>query len=234
MLANSVVDMQKMLDVCFSEMQEIGMSFNVNKSVAIRYGHRFKLSCANLTLDGNIIKYSDKIKYPGVVFKAGKRIECSYEHIKLTYYKAFNALYANSKAADSELISVQLMKSFCLPIIMYAVEVTYPNDKAFDMFDKLIDNSIRKIFNVVSNDNVKDCRVMLGLHPIRLLCQLRNYKFMMSLNAKLYGFKDIVSDLSFIETASVLDKLNIPDVRDRRERLKIAIYIGELCLDHCD
>ena len=43
-------------------------------------------------------------------------------HLKVKFYRAFNCLYARSKAADSELVTVQLVKSYGLPLLLYAAD----------------------------------------------------------------------------------------------------------------
>ena len=123
----SVVQMQKMLDICASEVHQLDLRFNANKSFAIRIGPRHKHVCSLLTLDNNPIAYMDVVKYLGIMIKSGKVFACTFEHAKLAFYRALNALIAKSKAANSEMISVQLMKSFCLPLITYAIEVSCPS-----------------------------------------------------------------------------------------------------------
>jgi len=45
------------------------------------------------------------------------------DRIKVKFYRVFNCLYVRSKAAHSELVTVKLIKSYCLPLILYAIEV---------------------------------------------------------------------------------------------------------------
>ena len=165
-------------------LKELDMSVNVNKSVVLRCGDRFKVKCANLLIDGNIIKVCEKFKYLGIVFKSGKSVSCCVDHTKLSFYKAFNALYSKSKTANSEMISVQLLKSFCLPIITYAIEAQALNNCALKALDNLIDNAVRKIFEVSSNDTVEYCRYVCNLPSIKLLSQLRVCRFLLHLEKK--------------------------------------------------
>jgi hypothetical protein len=44
---------------------------------------------------------------------------CSFEHVHLKFDSAFNAIYRRSKSCDSELVSVELIRSFCLSLITY-------------------------------------------------------------------------------------------------------------------
>ena len=49
----------------------------------------------------------------------------------MRFYANFNALYCRTKSSDSELVCIELLKSFCLSMILYASEVTDP--KKFDL-----------------------------------------------------------------------------------------------------
>ena len=62
----------------------------------------------------------------GVGLSAGRSFKCSFDHVKLKFYGCFNAIYSRAKDADSEMVCVQLLKSFCLPIILYVTEATKP------------------------------------------------------------------------------------------------------------
>jgi hypothetical protein len=203
LIASSVVEMQKMLDICADEMNAIGMCFNADKSVVMRIGKRFKMKCSELLLSGKVINYVDKMKYLGIVFNAGKRISCSIDHLKLSFYRAFNALYYRSKSANSELVSTELLKSCCIPIISYAMEVAVLSDSLYKKCDNLIDNCVRKIFNVTDDSVVKHSRLMLGLRSIKLDAQARTCKFLIKLYKKSCVFSRVIFDLAFTEFVEI-------------------------------
>ena len=48
-----------------------------------------------------------------------QKLKCDVNHLKVKFYRAFNSVYARSKAANSELVTVQLMKSYCLNYCMH-------------------------------------------------------------------------------------------------------------------
>ena len=60
------------------------------------------------------------MKYLGVCLVSDKKLKCDVNHLKVKFYRAFNCVYARSNAANSELVTVQLMKSYCLPFVLYA------------------------------------------------------------------------------------------------------------------
>ena len=58
----------------------------------------------------------------------------------------FNALYC--RRTKFLIVCVELLKSFCLPMILYASEVTDPKKSVLAMLDNLIDRVVLKIFKV--------------------------------------------------------------------------------------
>ena len=117
LIASSVVDMQSMLNICTREADNLDMGFNVDKSVALRIGPRYKASCSSLFLSAKEMKYVDNVKYLGVHVSSGAQFVCSFSHCKLAFYRVLNSLYAKSNAAQSKLVSVHLLKTFCIPLI---------------------------------------------------------------------------------------------------------------------
>jgi hypothetical protein len=49
LVSPTVTGLQSLLNVCVSELDKLDMRVNTNKSMCIRFGHRFKEPCAELT-----------------------------------------------------------------------------------------------------------------------------------------------------------------------------------------
>ena len=105
---------------------------------------------------------------------------CSFEHIRLKFYSTFNAIYRRSKSSDSELVTVELIRSFCLPLITYGLEAINLHATDYLLLDNLLNNSLAKIFNV-SHDKVvlRDLRFYLGIPSMKTLCMSRHMKFLL-------------------------------------------------------
>ena len=114
LLIRTSYTMQKMLDDCNEEIVSLDLKFNVNKSVALRVGPRWRSLCAPLTLGSTALRFVDSAKYLGVYLKSGVKYSCSYGHLKLRFYRCFNALFSISKASNSELVTTELLKTFCI------------------------------------------------------------------------------------------------------------------------
>jgi len=127
LISYSICVMQQMLDVCSNEAVLLDFQFNIKKSVALRIGPRWQLVWSPLMLSNANLIYITETRYLGVIIAAGKSPKYSFDHVKLKYYTCFNAIYDRSKNADSELVCLQLIKSFCLPVLPYATEAVLSN-----------------------------------------------------------------------------------------------------------
>jgi hypothetical protein len=115
--AHSICAVQQMLDICSAEAVFLDLQLNTKKSVALQNGSRWQNECSPLILSNtNLIMLMRPCRYLGVIIAAGKSFKCSFDLVKLKFYRCFNAIYNRAKNANSELVCVQLLKSFCLPL----------------------------------------------------------------------------------------------------------------------
>ena len=180
LLSHSLNAMRIMLDICDKFAIEFDIKFNGSKSVVMRTGPRFDVACAPLSLSGCDLKYVTSVKYLGVCLVAGKYFRCNVEHVKMKFYRVFNAIYAKSKGANSELVTVELMKSYCLPFIMYATESVSLSRSAVNMLDSCINTALYKIFHV-DHKHLLLLRQYLNVPSLKCNIEKRKDKFMNSL-----------------------------------------------------
>ena len=57
-----------------------------------------------------------------------------------------------------------IFKSFCLPALLYGIEVTDPSKSVLRMLNNLINRAVYRIFNVSDKDSIADIRHFVGLH----------------------------------------------------------------------
>jgi len=110
------------LFVCqkLSYLIEIWRSFEKNK-----LGHF--LTHPLLTLKYVIINhivYVFELKYLGVHVTTVKLLQFLVEHLRLTFYRMFNCIYSKSNAANCKMVTTEVLKSCCLPSMLYAIETT--------------------------------------------------------------------------------------------------------------
>jgi len=63
--------------------------------------------------------YVKELKYLGVHVSAGLCLKFSVEHLRSKFYRTFNCIciYSKSKASNSEMVTVDLLKSYCFPFL---------------------------------------------------------------------------------------------------------------------
>ena len=91
--------------------------------------------------------------------------------LKVKFYRVFNCIYSRSKAANSEMITVQLLKAYCLPLLLYASEAI--------LLSKSINNcrSVYKILGVTGAEAVNDVQNFIALDDVAVLVERRTVKF---------------------------------------------------------
>jgi len=124
LLAHTLNGMQRMLNICSDFGIEYDVKFNENKSVAMRIGPRFNSVCKPLVLGSRCLQFVDSVKYLGVSIVASHHFRCSFKDVKskCSFFCIFNCIFAKSKAAGSEIVSVHSLMSYCLPYLTYACE----------------------------------------------------------------------------------------------------------------
>jgi len=82
-------------------------------------GRYFNVECTPLKIVGVALKYvtNTNIKYLGIYLDAGTHFKCSVDHVNVKFYLLFNCIFCRSKTAQSEIVSVELLKSFLFTVI---------------------------------------------------------------------------------------------------------------------
>jgi len=177
LLSQSVSTMQDMLNICAKNATDLDLSFNVNKSAIMRIGPRFKVPIADLQLQQQTLTKVSEIKYLGVYIASDRLFKCSVQNSKLKFYKCFNTIFHRCKSSESELICIKLLKSYCLPLILYASEAVHPSKTDIAVFNRLIKNAVGKIFGTFDNGLIEDVRYNVNLGNIGDMISRRQARF---------------------------------------------------------
>jgi hypothetical protein len=186
LLSNSLSDMKKMLAICDVFASEIDAKFNPEKSVMMRVGDRFMIKCVPLTLSGNNLKFVNELKYLGIHIISGRSFKIATEYVKMKFYRTFNAIFAKSKSANSELVTVHLLLSYCLPLLTYAIEALCLMKTQLNALERSMNVAISKIFGFLSNDNLDVVRSMLKIPKLADVAINRKIKLFTGLVGRSY------------------------------------------------
>jgi len=93
-------------------------------------------------------------------------------------YRAFNAVFGKVRRVASPDVVDQLVKTKCLPILYYAIEMCPTNKSDVLSLQYVIDTCFRKIFNVKSKDVVHECETEFEVFPVTDVIDIRKRKFL--------------------------------------------------------
>jgi len=105
-------------------------------------------------------------------------LSSSVSHLKIKFYRAFNCIYTRSKAASSEMVAVELLKAYCLPLLLYASESVSLTPSQLHELNNCINRAVFRIFGVSNGCTVKDIRNFVGLDDMAKIVEKKFIKFM--------------------------------------------------------
>ena len=118
------------------------------------------------------------MKYLGAQFVAAKKLKCSVDNVRLKFYRTFNAIYYRSKGAQSEMVTLQLFKSYCLPFMLYATEVMPLSKHSVKTLDFCVNQAVAKIFYTCDKDCISQIRLFCDMTDVSVLIERRRMNFM--------------------------------------------------------
>ena len=96
--------------------------------------------------------------------------------LKVKFFRVFNCIYARSKAVNSEMVTVELLKAYCLPFLLYGLESVSPSKSQLRSLNNCINRAVYKVFDVndaVCVNDLGDLRCFVGLHDVEELVERR-------------------------------------------------------------
>jgi hypothetical protein len=164
LLSPSVTLLQKLIHVVEDELSLLDMLINAKKSMCLRVGPRFNANCANIYLKcGNIIPWVTRCRYLGVHVVSARTFKCDFDDSKRSLYRSFNAIYGKIGRCASEEVICYLVKTKCLPALMYGLDASPVNAADKKSFDFAIFRICAKIFGSISSEVINACREAFGL-----------------------------------------------------------------------
>ena len=196
LISQSVSCMQSMLNICSDAANKLDLKFNVKKSACMRIGKRYNVKCSKFLLQGIEVPVVDEIKYLGILIKKGTTFNRSYCSHKIIFFRCFNSIYSKAYLADEDVL-VNLFKSFCLPIIMYACEAVCPSNADVKSMNKLINCAFGKIFHSYENETIEMARSCFSLNNIKDIIVIRQNVFMTRYYRKDFSFSKTIFDINY-------------------------------------
>jgi hypothetical protein len=179
LVAPSIQSLQDLLSLVEGLLEDLDMRINATKSQCIRFGHRHDAECANLTArNGDNISWVKTCRYLGAYFVSGRTFKCSFDHAKRQFYRSFNAVYSKLGRFASEEVVLSLVRSKCLPTLLYAVESCSMNNRDKRSLEFTVNRIFMKIFRTGSMSVIEECQRSFGFLPTKLMIDIKVAKFL--------------------------------------------------------
>ena len=179
LLAPSIGCLQQLFLVCEAELNSIGMFINEKKTVCMRIGPRYQAVCANIvTFAGKNLAWVDKLRYLGIYVISSCKFKCCFDDAKKAFYRSFNSVYGRIGRAASEEVILSLLRSKCLPVLLYGTDVCLLNASDSRSINFTAMKILIQIFTKCSNDIISECSEFFGILSATELIKRRKVRFL--------------------------------------------------------
>ena len=104
--------------------------------------------------------------------------KCDFDHAKSCFFSAFNAVYGKVGRLASEEVVLNLLRSKCLPVLLYAIEACPLLSRNKQSFEFTVTRIFMKIFQTGSSAIVKECQFNFNFLPIQSQINNRTARFL--------------------------------------------------------
>jgi len=139
------------------------------------------------------------------------------------FYVACNSVITSSHGVAAP-VRVQLIKSFCLPLLVYCIRALSLKRSAVHMLSVCWNDAYRCIFNYKRSESVRILQVSFGTFDFRHLYDLHRWRFLQTIGCKSTYWVDLVkiTDLQYHIGVDLADAY----LRDNRSAsFTNAVYI---------
>ena len=181
LLSPSVTALEMLLHICEQELEYLDLAINIKKSACLRIGPRPNAVCADIvTASGHIIKWVDNIRYLGIHIVNAKTFSCCFDTAKRSFYRTFNAIFGKVGRMASENVILHLVKSKCLPILLYGLDACPINKAQLNSLTFCVTGALMKIFSTRSKDLIIECMNYFNFSSVEVCLSKRKRRFLSS------------------------------------------------------
>ena len=152
-LSPTVGGMQALFDICDSYGHSSNIIFNTKKTTCTVFGNA-RHNDVLLSSSNQRVPIVDNCKYLGVKFVAKNSLCVDVRSIKRKFYAVCNGVI-NKSRRTCETVQVQLISSFCLPLLMYCFGALELSNCLLRDLDVCWNDVSRSIFHLNRWESVK-------------------------------------------------------------------------------
>jgi len=183
LLSPSANGLQDMLDICSTYGSMYNIIFNACKTVTMTVGSNLRQKPAFVLAD-KPVSCVDHCKYLGVTFIARSNLVVDVACIKRRFYGALNSVFSRSFAL-AEPVKVQLVRSFCLPLLVYCIGSLELSSAMIRALGVCWNDAFRKIFCYSRWESVKLLQFFCGCLDFVHIYDLARFRFLSQLTHRL-------------------------------------------------
>jgi len=177
LLSLTVKDLQKMIDICQSELDWLDMKVNAKKSVCIRIGQRYNVCVSKLCIENETISWASELPYLGLVIKSAKNFKCCFHLKKIKFFRSVNGILSKLGSAPSINIALTLLNTNCYPILLYGLEALKLTKTDVSALSLPFNSIYMKLFQSFNKNVIRQCQFYCGELPLEYLLNLRTFIF---------------------------------------------------------
>lgn len=176
-ISSSVKELQKMLNICGSIGNNLGIIFNGNKSSCLMVGPQKIQTPTEMEINGSKVKWVNQLKYLGIYLCAGKKFTVDLSCIRRNFFSAVNSVLSRCNYV-SDLVKLELLEKHCLPLLMYCMESLSLSPVQTAELNSYWNSVYRKVFNYNRWESVKELIFFLGRLDFHHLLYLKSVLFL--------------------------------------------------------
>ena len=128
-------------------------------------------------VSGFVVNWVTSVRYLGVYLESSFTFKCTFATNKRKFYQAFNSIFGKIGRIASEEVIFALIKSKCLPILLYGSDSCPTNAAVKHSFEFTFNRVLFKIFGALPKDSYRDICKYFDVDPIEELISVRQRKF---------------------------------------------------------
>jgi hypothetical protein len=181
-VTRSITGLQIMIDSVVKELCYLDLTVNCIKSSCMRIGCRFKAVCPDILVTGGmVLPWVTELRYLGIVIVAANYFKCSFAHVKKSFCRAVNAILGKLGQSAHEDIVLHLIRSKCLPVLLYASEACPFLTSDLRSLDFMVMRFLMKLFHTGNRNVVIDTIALFGFVLPSELIPKRTERFLVKL-----------------------------------------------------
>ena len=124
-----------------------------------------------LILAAQLVNSCYVIRYLGIFIVQSRTFKCSIDEAKRSFYRAANVIFGKiGRFASEEVVTLHLLKTKCIPVLLYRLEAFPLNKSQISSIDFVINRFFMKLF--INNIEIVKC----CLPSITLAHRTKNFK----------------------------------------------------------